>query len=450
MMLVREPAVAGLFYPDAPHRLTADLDAMLAANPAPDGVGTPKMLLVPHAGYLYSGPVAATAYNLLHPRMGITRVVLLGPVHHVPVAGLAVPGADRFRTPLGDIPLDREAIATALAHPAVVQDNLPHQPEHALEVQLPFLQARLGNFSLLPMAVGNASPEQVAEVLEMAWGGEETLIVISSDLSHYLDTDAARLADGHTARAILQLDHTIDHHHACGATPLDGALICARRHGLRAVQLDLRNSADTAGDPSRVVGYAAFAFVSGADGESTGNRGAVLTTLARNAIAERLGLASAPVSSEPWLQAPGASFVTLHTDDNALRGCIGSLHADRPLEADVRANAVAAAFRDPRFPPVTADELERITVEVSVLSEPEPIVFATEQQAREALRPGVDGVILSHGSHRGTFLPQVWDSYPEPSDFLDALKVKSGLPPDFWSPDITLQRYTVNIYREGE
>ena len=258
---VRPAAVAGSFYPDAPARLAAQVRAFLAGAANPKGA-PPKAVIVPHAGYVYSGPVAAAAYARLAPLRGIvTRVVLLGPTHRVPVRGLAVPRARAFATPLGEIALDAAAIQHASALIQVVVDDGAHAAEHALEVQLPFLQSVLGPFVLVPLAVGYATPDDVAAVLDALWGGPETLIVVSSDLSHYHEYAEARRIDRETADAVLALSPNLDHDQACGATPINGLLLCARRRGLEPALLDLRNSGDTAGDRMRVVGYASFAFV---------------------------------------------------------------------------------------------------------------------------------------------------------------------------------------------
>jgi AmmeMemoRadiSam system protein B len=216
---------------------------------------------VPHAGYVYSGPIAASAFALLTRRKNvIRRVVLLGPTHRVAVRGLALPDCDAFATPLGSVPID-QALADAIRElPQVVVSEPAHRLEHSLEVEIPFLQAVLDEFSLLPIAVGEASPSAVAEVLDRLWGGDETLIVVSSDLSHYLPYEDACQTDAGTADQIGNFDPTINHSQACGATPVNGLLLAARQRGLRVRPLDLRNSGDTAGDRQRVVGYGAFAF----------------------------------------------------------------------------------------------------------------------------------------------------------------------------------------------
>ncbi len=260
MIDVRPPAVAGMFYPADPRQLANDVQNFLT-EARPSQELSPKALIVPHAGYIYSGAIAGSAYATLKdiaPR--IHRVVLLGPTHRVAVRGLALPDAKAFDTPLGRVELDADAMRTISRLPQVVTSSEAHAQEHSLEVQLPFLQSVLSEFTLVPLAVGMATAPEVAEVLEALWGGDETLIVISSDLSHFQPYTAAQSIDRKTADDILTLNQPIDHEQACGGTPISGLLIAARRHHLDAKLLDLRNSGDTAGSHDRVVGYAAFAF----------------------------------------------------------------------------------------------------------------------------------------------------------------------------------------------
>jgi AmmeMemoRadiSam system protein B len=260
MSTVRNPAVAGMFYPADPRELDRMVTAMLAEAPA--GGEAPKALIAPHAGYIYSGPVAASVYARLRgARDTIERVVLLGPSHRVGFYGLAVPSTDVFRTPLGDIPIDTARRDQLLELPQVVTMDQAHAMEHSLEVQLPFLQELLTGFLLLPVVVGDAPAQEVAEVLERVWGGPETLIVVSSDLSHYHDYDTARRMDTATSEAIVALQpERLGHEDACGRVPVSGLLLVARSKGLQVEMVDLRNSGDTAGPRDQVVGYGAYAF----------------------------------------------------------------------------------------------------------------------------------------------------------------------------------------------
>ena len=264
MPTVRPAAVAGMFYPADAQQLGQDVRIYLTE--AKPSALHPKALIVPHAGYIYSGAIAASAYaTLKNVTSHIHRVVLLGPTHRVAVRGLALPNCAAFDTPLGRILLDTSAMETISHLPQVMVSAEAHAQEHSLEVQLPFLQSVLGEFTLLPLAVGMATDDEVAEVLDAVWGGNETLIVISSDLSHYYPYPSAQSIDKQSSDLILQLRRLSSHEQACGATPINGLLIAARKHHLTPHLLDLRNSGDTAGSPDRVVGYAAFAFTEGAD-----------------------------------------------------------------------------------------------------------------------------------------------------------------------------------------
>jgi len=261
MEIVRPSAVAGLFYPADATKLNKQVAADMAACHA-ETLLSPKALIVPHAGYRYSGAVAASAYQHLQPLKNIIkRVVLIGPSHRVSFEGLAISTADWFETPMGLIAVDRQAESQIIAIDGVHALEQAHAREHSLEVQLPFLQFLLADFKIVPIVAGHASPQLIAKVLGKLWGGAETLVVISSDLSHYLDYDSAREADAETSQAIINLDNRIiDGYHACGSVGINGLLLYARQHDLHGHILDLRNSGDTAGKRNSVVGYGAYLF----------------------------------------------------------------------------------------------------------------------------------------------------------------------------------------------
>ena len=261
MTSTRKPAVAGMFYPADPRELRREVLAFLDAGQV-DREGPPKAIVAPHAGYIYSGSVAGSAYAQLADHAGdISRVLLLGPSHRIPFRGLAYSSAETFLTPLGPVPVDQDAFRAVGGLPQVLHYESPFEGEHCLEVQLPFLQLALEDFRIVPFLVGDAGMEEVAQVIENLWGGEETLIVISSDLSHYLDYESAKAIDAETSSAIEALSpESIAPDQACGRAPLNGLLREARRRGLKARTLDLRNSGDTAGPRSQVVGYGAYAF----------------------------------------------------------------------------------------------------------------------------------------------------------------------------------------------
>lgn len=459
MAMLRRPAVAGSFYPGEAEGLRSEIERYLGAARAASGP-VPKAIIAPHAGYMYSGPVAGTVYARLAPARGtISRVVLLGPCHRVPVTGLAATGADFFATPLGNVPIDREAIQSILDLEQVSVFEATHMQEHSLEVHLPFLQVVLGDFNLVPLVVGQASPAAVAEVLERLWGGPETLIVISTDLSHYLGYDEAKRVDAETCKAIEALDPAgLGRESACGRVPVGGMLELARRRGLVVTTLDVRNSGDTAGPRDRVVGYGAWMFTEGTrpapalDEDAFGREAKALLdrhaeTLVRLAAASiEHGLRDGtPLRAHKGdfaneLGEAGACFVTLKRGGQ-LRGCIGSLQGYRPLVEDVAENGYSAAFKDPRFKPLAPSELEGLEMSISVLSKSVPISFRDEADLLAQLRPGIDGLIIADAGRRALFLPSVWEQLPEPRQFLGHLKAKAGLSPGHWSKGFKAWRF---------
>ncbi len=468
-MRTRPPAVAGFFYPADEHRLSADLARYLEAASAPPFSGTPKAIIAPHAGYVYSGPVAATAYATLRPASKrLRRVVLLGPAHRVAFRGLAAPGVDAFVTPLGPVPIDRPAIEAIAALPQVEIDDEPHREEHSLEVQLPFLQTVLDRFRLVPLVVGASNGEEVAEVLDRLWQDGETEIVVSSDLSHYHDYETARRIDAATAEAIETLrPEAIGQEQACGRIPIAGLLTAARRRGMRVERLDLRNSGDTAGPRDRVVGYGAWAVLDtsgttraegienaertdeatacATDRELLARNGSRLLAAARMTIRHALDKGRPPKvdlgSFPPELREERATFVTL-TREGRLRGCIGTIEPHRPLIVDLVDNAYRAAFKDPRFPPLRPEEERDLGISISLLSPLRELKVRDEEDLLDRLRPGRDGLVIADQGRRGVFLPQVWESLPDRREFLAHLREKAGLARDHWSEGMRVWRFT--------
>ena len=448
MASVRPAAVAGMFYPGDSRALGAEIEELFGGvEQFGPRLGFPKALIVPHAGYIYSGPVAARAFDELAPGRGIVRrVVLLGPVHRVPVRGLALPGAEFFDTPLGRIPVDQAAVAQLASLPQVVTSAPAHALEHSLEVQLPFLQEALGDFALVPLAVGEASVQEVAEVIERLWGGPETVIVVSTDLSHYHAYEDARRIDRSTVARIASQATDLSHEEACGATPLNGLLFLSKKLNCKIKLLAASNSGDTAGGKGRVVGYSSFALREAGGEVSLEEGGRTLLSIARGAIENSLSRKNAVEFRDPWLRQTAATFVTL-TRDGKLRGCIGSLEAKRPLGVDVAENALGAAFRDPRFPALTAEEWPQCGLEVSLLSAPKPIRFADEDHLLAQIRAGEDGLILEAEGRRGSFLPQVWEGRPDKRAFLVELVKKAGLPEDTRLARCKVSRYRVEKWK---
>ena len=468
MTIIRPPAVAGTFYPNDADILRSEIDGLMDAALHSDAVSgdvSPKAIIVPHAGLMFSGAIAALGFATVRAlKDTIKRIVIIGPAHRMAFQGIALARADQFATPLGTMRCDLPALQKALALPHVQMLDDAHTREHGLEIELPFIQRLFGedaDIGIVPLLVSRCSPRQVHEVIEKLWGGPETLIVISSDLSHFHDYDTAKRMDNRTRAMIENFDaENIDTNDACGALPVAGMLIAARNRGMKIKTLGMRNSGDVTGDKSRVVGYGAWAVYDGkasgmgGDGEDDFTKatetlirthGPAMLDLCRQSILHGLetGAPLRVAANEvgPALAAPGACFVTLKKAGQ-LRGCIGSIISHAPLATDLCENAFKAAFRDPRFAGLSRAEIgDDLELSISVLSPPQPFGFADEADFISKLTPFEDGIILSDGNRRGLFLPQVWDQLPDPKDFLAHLKRKAGLAMDHWSPNMRAERF---------
>jgi MEMO1 family protein len=466
---VRQPVRAGSFYPSDPRELRNLIDR-LAQNAHSTQQDVPdrrslRALILPHAGYPYSGPTAAHAARVLSENQFKT-VLLMGPDHFVGFRSAAVPAVQAFQTPLGKIEL-HPAAADLLKQPELFVPLPPADDrEHSLEVVLPFLQAFLKSFQLIPVVVGRADVDRLATAL-LPLVDRETLVVISSDLSHFLPYAEAHAKDRRTIDAILARDRRVlvqDATSACGAHPLAILLTMADRFGWRPVLLNYLNSGDTAGDRTRVVGYAAIAFFGDPPMPAmqevnqllTPEKGQVLVQLARSTLLEKFGRPLPPPEADRMrsalndasFQVRSGTFVTLK-HKGQLRGCIGSLSASDPLAEGVRRNAVNAAFHDPRFAPLTESELGQVEIEVSVLTEPQPLAFSDPEDLLRKLRANVDGVIIRQGHASATFLPQVWEQLPKKEDFLGHLCLKAGLPRDAWKRGkLEVSTYQVQYFEE--
>ena len=449
MTTVREPAVAGTFYPNDAAALSAMISTYMEGDA---GLDCTKAIIAPHAGYVYSGSVAGEVYRKLgsaHDR--IKRVVLLGPSHRVAFKGMAVPSSTCFRTPLGDIPIDSESIQQIVGSASVGFLDEAHSQEHSLEVHLPFLQHVLDDFTLVPIVVGDASKEAVATGLEKLWGGDETLIVISSDLSHFEAYDKANLIDANTTRKIMNLEATLKGDEACGCRPVNGLLHYIKTHNLTIETVDVKNSGDTAGNKDRVVGYGAWqvkqASKQNTDTWTLADKQTLLQ-LAREASRSPLeGEKNFNIDLNRFpeqLKKERATFVTLNIAGK-LRGCIGSLQAHRPLVLDIAHNAQAAAFQDPRFNNLSHTEYEQVDIHISILSQPSPFPVSSLQELAAKLRPGIDGLIIKEGTSQATYLPSVWEQLNDPTQFITELRRKAGLDPQGWQ-DTEVLTYTTEEF----
>lgn len=444
---------SGMFFPADPKQLASEVEAYLhaAALAAPAGMAAPRAIVSPHAGYLYSGRFAGLSFGAV--TWTPERIIIVSPSHRYWFNGIAFPSQQVFSTPLGPLTIDRAACDVLAQAGLAHQEDAAHDNEHGIETQLPFIRSLWPGARIVPLVCGEVPADQVAAVID-ALAGPETLVVLSSDLSHFLPQAEAREKDAETAH-LLETGQAgrLTPAHACGAKGLQGWLMSQSGQGCKALRLGMGDSAEASGDRSRVVGYGAWAFYPIDVAMLPPRAQAGLITLARGAIAARLtpGQAQppAPERAATPLQTQAASFVTL-TQAGDLRGCIGSIQAHRALAADVAENAISAAFRDPRFAPVTAALLPELRIKIAVLSKAQPLHFGSEAEALAQVVPGLDGLILSSAGHRGVFLPAVWDSLPDPQAFLEALKLKAGLPRQHWAQDTRLQRFRVESFGEAE
>ncbi len=483
MEKVRQPAVAGLFYPAEKETLAGQVDRYLAeVKPVP--VKNLRGIVAPHAGYEYSGPVAAVAYKLLEGRE-VDTVIVMAPSHYADFEGASVPEVDAYETPLGLVPLSPRAAELAKVRPLVCSprclvdrprwsrqaskeappfgEDTPHTWEHSLEVQLPFLQRTLKDFTIVPIVFGRVDSKEVAKSLQETLG-DKTVLVASSDLSHFYPYDVAQQLDSSCIRAICDLDvEWMKDEDACGKGPILTLMHLAREKGWRAKLLDYCNSGDTSGDKSGVVGYAAIVFFEPEEGEPpeepaeaplAPQHGKILLDLAAKTVAEVVKDGTQPsveVGEMPQsLTQRRACFVTL-TKDGELRGCIGSIFPGEPLCRAVVERARSAATEDPRFPPVKSEELDELEIEVSVLTIPKRLEFDSPKDLLAKLRPGIDGVVLRIGPRQSTYLPQVWDELSDPEEFMGRLSQKAGLAADAWrSPEAMVLTYQAQAFEQTE
>ncbi len=446
-------AVAGMFYPGNPAQLAAGVDGSLA-KAAPPRL-SPKAVIAPHAGHVYSGDIAGAAYRLLAQRKGeIKRVVLLGPNHRMPVRGIALSPAEAWETPFGPLPVDRTARDSLARQPGFAVTPMPFVNEHSLEVHLPFIHRVLGKVEILPMLVGETTTEQASRTLDALWGGPETAIIISSDLSHYHDYETCRTKDEETASGIERLQQDICvGDRACGFHSIKGLIDQAQRRDLRVTALDVRNSGDTHGPRDRVVGYGSFAFEYAHTAEIDVNTRRTLIDVARQVVKQAALNGAQPPRLNVNGQLPRillaqrATFVTLKIGEQ-LRGCRGSVIPHRSLLFDVADNAFKSGFGDPRFPPLKPEELEHLNFHISILSRPRRIPAESEAELLRVWRPDIDGLILRDGGRQALLLPSVWEQIHNPAEFVRQLKLKAGMRADEWSPSIEAYHFVTESFGE--
>ena len=466
---VRLPVRAGSFYPADASELTRMIDGLtLKAQKTQVRIPPHKVLralILPHAGYIYSGWTAAHASLVLRKNQ-FSKVILIGPDHFIGIQNGAIGDVAAYQTPLGRI--DLHADTAKLRRQPLLFQPLPvsMDNEHSLEVILPFLQTYLGGFQLLPILVGRTDVGAFAEALSPLID-DNTLLVVSSDLSHYLGYSDAVAVDRETINGIINLKPaqlTATGNRACGLMSILILMEIAGYNHWQPVLLHYSNSGDTAGSRSRVVGYTAIAFLGDRSMENTPDpsakfteeQGQMLVKLARHTITDKLGRKISDSESDKYNRTPPdegfkshcGTFVTLKIKGQ-LRGCIGNLTSTETVWDGIKRNAISAAFHDPRFSPLTAKELDQTEIEVSILTQPRPLEYRNGQDLTRKLRVNVDGVIIRKGHASATFLPQVWEQLPQPEKFLSHLCMKAGLPSDAWKdPEVEVLTYQVQYFEE--
>ena len=428
--VIRRPAVAGMFYPNSSHVLDEMISSFLNNSQDLD-IENIRGIVSPHAGYIYSGQVAAWGYKQL--KDDYKTIILIGPSHHVGFYGASVPNYTHYETPLGLVKVSPKT--KLLVQEGFISDNRIHDPEHCLEVQLPFLQKVLKDFEIIPIITGQIDPEVLANIL-IRYIDNKTLVIASSDLSHYHSYDEAVYLDSFCVNSIPSLNFSgMEKCEACGKIPVLTLMYIAKKLGWKGKALGYANSGDVTGDKTRVVGYTSVIFYSEPERELNREEKMFLLRLARETLEYYLKNQTVPDIKESELtqnlKKVQGCFVTLNKHGN-LRGCIGHILPQIPLYQCVIQNSINAALHDMRFQPVSYDELKDIDIEISVLSVPKPLEFQNSEELLKKLQPGKHGVVLYYNGKQSTFLPQVWETIPNKEEFLSHLCLKQFSPPDCW------------------
>ncbi len=441
----RAPVFAGAFYPSEKDELARTIDNLLENAEKKELGGKVKALIVPHAGYFYSGQIAATGFKQIESEY--ETVFLLGPSHRYPLTGISILNVDEYYTPLGSSKLSKKAKEILKEGDAKTIPEA-HLQEHSLEVELPFLQRKLKKFEIVPILVGKTNPSELKEMLSK-YLGEKDLIVVSVDLSHYHSYEDALALDSYTIEQILELnEEEILNAEIDAPWAVSGVLKLAKEKSWKPRFLAYANSGDITGNLSRVVGYSAIAFVE----ELSPKDKKFLLELARKSIEKYLKKGEIITFDESKipenLKVGKGCFVTL-TKNQKLRGCIGNILPQEPLYKCVIRNAINAATNDPRFERVEPSELKEIKIEISVLDYPSLLEHKSADEILEKLKPGEHGVILKLGQKQSTYLPSVWEQIPNKKEFLSNLCVKGGMPENCWKdPSTKIYTYTTTSFEE--
>lgn len=442
---IKEPSVAGMFYSADKTELTNQINNFKKNSRNTYKTST-RAVIVPHAGLVYSGRLAYEGISQLDK--GVKNIFIFAPAHRVAFDGLAVTSYDAWKTTLGEIKVNRTITKELIEKfGAKINDNAL-APEHAIEVELPFIQTEFKDVKIIPVLMGRVEPTQVYKIIKHYYGDTQNAFVISSDLSHYLPDSTAKRVDDYTAQHIENCDSDkFTHELACGATGILGLMEFAKEKDYSLIRVDMTNSSSTTFDKERVVGYGTWFLYEGERNDFIKeNYSDFILKLCRDAIKNR-NLDPSTIEYPQVFAENGAAFVTLEKNDN-LRGCIGSIIAHRPLIQDLVTNAKNSAYADPRFNPVEKNEIKDLKIAVSLLSTPKPMKFKDEQDLLNQIRQNVDGIIIKDGRYQAVYLPSVWEQIPDKRQFLNTLKMKAGMSPDHFSKTFEAYRFETSYIKE--
>lgn len=447
MKKIKYPAAAGTFYPNNALELKKQIEffAQYCQN---DYTYASRAVIVPHAGLIYSGRLAYEGISLLD--RNLKNLFIFAPAHRVGFEGLSLSGFELWQTPLGEIEVNQQ-INNELKEKFNAQFfDKAFEYEHSIEVQLPLIQSVFKNVKIIPLLVGSADYQVISQIIKYYYDDKENGFIISSDLSHFLTDEKAKKIDAVTADMIEtgNIDN-FQYEQACGALGIAGLVDFANKKNYSLIRIGMHNSGLTTGDKTRVVGYGSWFLYEGQTNEFIKKYySKLIIDICRQAIKSKFEPDIEEIKYPQVFGRIGACFVTLEKN-NTLRGCIGSVIARRPLINDIIMNAKNSAFSDPRFLPVQQNEISQLKIAVSILSEPKKISFTDENDLLRQMRPNIDGIIIKDGIYQAVYLPSVWEQLPDKREFLETLKVKAGLNPDYFSDIFEAYRFETVYIKEN-
>ena len=446
MVKIKEPAVADMFYPADTSKLKSMIESF-ASNVKSKYEYKTRAVIVPHAGLVYSGELAYD--GIRHLDDNIKTIVIFAPAHRVAFDGLSLTTYDEWKTPLGCIEVNQDICKELADNYGAKFYDEGYSDEHSIEIEVPIIQSIFSDIKIVPVLVGSESPQKIFDIINGYYNNPDIGFVISSDLSHFLSDEKAQKADLETA-SMIEAGNLANFRYdqACGAIGICGLVEFANKNSYSLIRIDMYNSSLASGDKSRVVGYGAWMLYEGEKNKFIKEYYSdYLLNLCKEVILSKFDQHKICTSHPPIMDELGACFVTLNIDGN-LRGCIGSIIAHQPFINDFVQNSINAAFRDPRFSPLSREEVDKISVDISILSDPKQMIFNDEQDLLNQMVPNIDGIIIRDDGMQAVYLPCVWEQLPDKEMFLKSLKMKAGMLPDHFSKTFQAYRFRTE-YIEG-